>query len=103
MDRAPGQREVVGVVRNAKYQRLEEEPRSIAYLPYVQHPVENLFAEVRVTGSTSAVADGIRRVLTEPGLRETLRARGLARAADFSWDRSIRRIRQIYGEVAAEP
>jgi len=42
-------------------------------------------------------------VLTEPGLRETLRARGLARAAEFSWDRSIRRIRQIYGEVAAEP
>jgi putative ABC transport system permease protein len=53
--------QIVGVVRNAKYQRLEEEPRSIAYLPYVQHPVENLFAEVRVTGPTSAVADGIRR------------------------------------------
>jgi glycosyltransferase involved in cell wall biosynthesis len=50
-----------------------------------------------------AIADGIRRVLTEPGLRETMRAKGLARAADFSWDRSIRRIRQIYGEVAAEP
>ena len=50
-----------------------------------------------------AIADGLRRVLTEPGLRETLRARGLARAAEFSWDRSIRRIRQIYGEVAAEP
>ena len=49
------------------------------------------------------IADGVRRVLTEPGFRETLRARGLARAADFSWDRSIRRIRQIYGEVAAEP
>jgi predicted permease len=53
--------QIVGIVRNAKYQRLEEEPRSIAYLPYLQHPVKNLFAEVRVTGSTSAVADGIRR------------------------------------------
>jgi len=49
-----------------------------------------------------AIADGIRRVLTEPGLRDALRARGLARAAEFSWERSVERIRQIYAEVAAE-
>jgi glycosyltransferase involved in cell wall biosynthesis len=50
-----------------------------------------------------AIADGVRRVLTEPGLRETLRAKGLNRAAEFSWDRSVQRIRQIYGDVASEP
>ena len=50
-----------------------------------------------------AIADGIRRVLTEPGLRETLRAKGLNRAAEFSWERSVQRIRQIYGEVGCEP
>ncbi|MGH9370353.1 MAG: ADOP family duplicated permease, partial [Vicinamibacterales bacterium] len=52
---------VVGIVRDAKYQRLQEEPRRIAYLPHVQHPAGNLFAEIRVAGHTTAVAEGIRR------------------------------------------
>jgi glycosyltransferase involved in cell wall biosynthesis len=43
----------------------------------------------------------MRRVLTEPALRDDLRERGLARAKHFSWDRSVRRIRQIYEEVLA--
>jgi glycosyltransferase involved in cell wall biosynthesis len=47
-----------------------------------------------------SIADGIRRVLTEPELRDDLRTRGLRRADEFSWERSIRRVRQIYGEVA---
>jgi glycosyltransferase involved in cell wall biosynthesis len=46
-----------------------------------------------------SIADGIRRVLTEPGLRDALRAKGHRRAAEFSWERSVRRIREIYGEV----
>jgi glycosyltransferase involved in cell wall biosynthesis len=50
----------------------------------------------------TAIADGIRRVLTEPSIREELRARGLQRAHEFSWERSVQRIRQIYGEVAAD-
>jgi len=45
------------------------------------------------------IAVAMRRVLTEPGLREDLRARGLARVKEFSWDRSVRRVREIYGEV----
>ncbi len=49
-----------------------------------------------------AIADGLRRVLTDPALREDLRARGLARAREYSWDRSIRRVREIYGEVDAQ-
>jgi glycosyltransferase involved in cell wall biosynthesis len=48
-----------------------------------------------------AIADAIRRVLDEPELRGTLRVRGLARAREFSWERSIRRVRQIYDEVLA--
>ena len=48
-----------------------------------------------------AIADAMRRVLTEPDLRTDLRARGLARARGFSWERSIRRVREIYGEVMA--
>jgi glycosyltransferase involved in cell wall biosynthesis len=46
-----------------------------------------------------AIAEAMRRVLTEPALAESLRQRGLARVRDFSWDRSIRRVRQIYDEV----
>jgi len=50
----------------------------------------------------SAIADGLRRVLDDEGLRATLRERGLARAREFSWERSIRRIREIYQEVARQ-
>jgi glycosyltransferase involved in cell wall biosynthesis len=48
-----------------------------------------------------SIADALRRVLTEPSLRADLRARGLARARAFSWERSIRRVREIYDEVMA--
>jgi glycosyltransferase involved in cell wall biosynthesis len=47
----------------------------------------------------TAIADAMRRVLTDAALRADLRARGLERARSFSWERSIRRVRQIYDEV----
>jgi Glycosyltransferase len=47
----------------------------------------------------AAIADAMRRVLTEPDLHADLRARGFARAREFSWERSIKRVRQIYDEV----
>ena len=51
-----------------------------------------------------AIADGIRRVLTDERLRGDLRAQGARARAEFSWERSVRaRSAQIYGEVAAEP
>jgi glycosyltransferase involved in cell wall biosynthesis len=46
-----------------------------------------------------AIADGIYRVLTDEQLRKDLRHRGVARAGQFSWEQSVRRVRQIYGEV----
>jgi glycosyltransferase involved in cell wall biosynthesis len=46
-----------------------------------------------------AIADAMRRVLTDEALRLDLRTRGLARVKEFSWDRSISRVREIYGEV----
>ena len=48
----------------------------------------------------TAIADGLRRVLTEPGLHAQLRDAGFARAAEFSWERSVRQIRGIYRDVA---
>jgi glycosyltransferase involved in cell wall biosynthesis len=47
----------------------------------------------------TAIADAMRRVLTDATLRADLRARGLERARSFSWERSIRRVREIYDEV----
>jgi glycosyltransferase involved in cell wall biosynthesis len=50
--------------------------------------------------SAHAIADGILRVLHSAHLRADLRRRGLQRAQEFSWNRSVRRVREIYEEVA---
>ena len=47
-----------------------------------------------------AIADGIERVLTDADLRVDLRRRGLARARQFSWEQSVRRVREIYAEAS---
>ncbi|HYT67090.1 MAG TPA: glycosyltransferase family 1 protein [Vicinamibacterales bacterium] len=49
----------------------------------------------------AAIADAMHRVLTDPALHADLRARGFARAREFSWERSIKRVREIYDEVSA--
>jgi glycosyltransferase involved in cell wall biosynthesis len=48
---------------------------------------------------TEAIADAMRRVLTDDALRADLSQRGLERAKHFSWERSITRVREIYTEV----
>jgi glycosyltransferase involved in cell wall biosynthesis len=48
---------------------------------------------------SSSIADGMRRVLTDENLRAFLRERGMARAREYSWEQSVRRIRDVYGEV----
>ena len=50
-----------------------------------------------------AIADGIERVLCDQTLRRDLRAKGLARAQQFSWEASVTRVRKIYGEAAQAP
>jgi glycosyltransferase involved in cell wall biosynthesis len=47
-----------------------------------------------------AIAGGIYQVLTDERLRRDLRHKGLARARQFSWETSVRRVREIYQEVA---
>ncbi len=49
--------------------------------------------------SAEAIADGMYRVLTDNDLRTALRQRGPARARQFSWESSVRRVREIYGQV----
>jgi glycosyltransferase involved in cell wall biosynthesis len=47
-----------------------------------------------------AIADAMRRVLTDQRLRDDLVRKGLVRASEFSWDRSVRRVREIYEEAS---
>jgi glycosyltransferase involved in cell wall biosynthesis len=47
----------------------------------------------------AAIAAAVSRVLHEPDLRNDLIRRGHARVKEFSWERSVRRVREIYGEV----
>jgi glycosyltransferase involved in cell wall biosynthesis len=53
--------------------------------------------------SSESIADGMRRVLTDEHLRAFLRERGMARAREYSWEQSVRRIREVYGEVMERP
>jgi glycosyltransferase involved in cell wall biosynthesis len=48
-----------------------------------------------------SIADAMRRVLSDDTLRLQLKERGLVRARHFSWERSIRRVHEIYQEVLA--
>lgn len=49
--------------------------------------------------SAQAIADGILQVLRSTHLRDDLRRRGLKRSQEYSWARSVQRVREIYGEV----
>jgi glycosyltransferase involved in cell wall biosynthesis len=48
-----------------------------------------------------SIADGVIRVLSDESFRADLVRKGLARARQFSWDRSVRRTWDIYGRFAA--
>ena len=48
----------------------------------------------------ASIADGVAKVLTDPALRDEMRVKGVARAREFSWERSVSRTREIYQEVA---
>ena len=49
------------------------------------------------------IAHAMARILTEPQLRAELVRRGRERVKAFSWERSVARIRQVYGELARTP
>jgi glycosyltransferase involved in cell wall biosynthesis len=53
--------------------------------------------------SPRSIADGIVAVLSDGDLRRSLRRKGLARARQFSWEHSIGRVREIYGQVSHQP
>jgi glycosyltransferase involved in cell wall biosynthesis len=50
-----------------------------------------------------AIADGIFRVVADEALQREMRRKGLARASQFSWEKSVRRVWDIYHEVGTAP
>lgn len=49
---------------------------------------------------TEAIAEAVRRLLDDEGLRASLRAKGLERAKLFPWSRTARETLQVYRDVA---
>jgi predicted permease len=60
-----GDIEIVGVVKNAKYVALEEEPAAAAYFPYAQHHQYLFNFEVRYTGDEAQIVPAVRRAIAE--------------------------------------
>jgi glycosyltransferase involved in cell wall biosynthesis len=52
--------------------------------------------------NSQAIAEGILQVLHSSHLRAELRQRGFARVREYSWERSVARVRQVYAEVAEQ-
>lgn len=53
--------------------------------------------------SVEGIAEAIRRMAADAGLRASLRERGLARARLFSWERAAKAYRALYRKVAGRP
>jgi glycosyltransferase involved in cell wall biosynthesis len=51
--------------------------------------------------NVESIIEGMSRVMSDPAFAADLRARGMARAREFSWERSVQRIAELYKEVAA--
>lgn len=47
----------------------------------------------------ASIEDGLRRLLTDSTLRDTLKVRGLARASGFTWAKAARELRDIYTQL----
>lgn len=62
--------EIVGVVRDASYMSLKDEPKRVFYVPYAQGPEflenDNMVLEVRSAASGAVLAREIRHVPAQP-------------------------------------
>jgi glycosyltransferase involved in cell wall biosynthesis len=69
----------------------------------VTHEVAGDAAVTFDGADSSALAATIERVIADSSERSTLLARGMARAAEFSWDAAALRTLSIYDELAGAP
>jgi glycosyltransferase involved in cell wall biosynthesis len=49
-----------------------------------------------------SIGEGMRRILDDPRLAEELRIKGLQRAREFSWARSVEKTQRVYREIAGQ-
>jgi predicted permease len=79
--------EVIGVVRDSVYQRLQEEQRRVAYVPYTQMPeilkMDNLYAEVR-TEERGSIAAALRATVRSLDATAPIRIEAVRRRIDES-------------------
>ncbi|HMK64604.1 MAG TPA: glycosyltransferase family 1 protein, partial [Thermodesulfobacteriota bacterium] len=48
---------------------------------------------------TEAILEGFKKILFQPDLRQTLKSKGLIRAARFSWERSVKKVLELYTTI----
>ena len=53
--------------------------------------------------NVSSIADTVERVLTDNNLRDNLVRAGMARAAEFTWERAARKLHEIYYRLLDQP
>ena len=53
--------------------------------------------------SVTEIGDGMTRLIDDSGLRDALRARGRARAAELSWDKTAQATRAVFARVTGQP
>lgn len=57
-------------------------------------------AAVLVEPTAESIASGLTRLLSDPELQEELSKRGIARAADFTWEAAAIKVRAVFDELA---
>ncbi|HEX4022813.1 MAG TPA: ABC transporter permease [Acidobacteriaceae bacterium] len=58
-----GDVEVIGIVKDTKFQHLDEAPTTLDYLPYTEHPMYLEDFEVRYTGDFSAISSAVQTAI----------------------------------------
>ncbi len=53
--------------------------------------------------SVKQISDAMEQVVSDTSLRQQLREKGLAQAAEFSWASTVSRVREVFGEVYSGP
>jgi predicted permease len=99
-----GDIEIVGVVKNAKYVALQEDPEAAAYLPYSQHVQYFGNFEARYSGEAGPMIEAVRRAIAEVNTNIPINSIStLAEQVDESTanQRLIARLSSFFGLLAA--
>jgi len=57
--------EVIGVARDAKYRSIMEDPRSMVYVPYYQHPTASMVLLVRIGQDGTSVPQALHQIVRD--------------------------------------